>query len=112
MAHPYLEKLTILLREFDSGDSDVVCKHFFSGAAAYVDSRIFATLTPHGLALKLPGPRCEELMLQGFAEPLCYFKKSPVKRGYVLFSAYAELNQADVNEYIRESQSFVAQNST
>lgn len=32
----------------------VECKHFFSGAAAYIDNHIFMTLTPAGLALSCP----------------------------------------------------------
>ena len=31
----------------------IECKHFFSGAAAYADGRIFMTPTTVGLALKL-----------------------------------------------------------
>ena len=33
---------------------ELACKHFFSGAAAYANGRIFMSLTPVGLALKLP----------------------------------------------------------
>jgi hypothetical protein len=62
----------------------VVCKHFFSGAAAYVDGRIFATLTPVGLAIKLGDASCQTLLGQG-AIPLRYFPSAPIKRGYVLF---------------------------
>ena len=36
-----------------AGDPQIVCKRFFGGAAAYVDARIFVSLTPVGLTLKL-----------------------------------------------------------
>jgi hypothetical protein len=62
----------------------VVCKQFFSGAAAYVDGRIFATLTPVGLAIKLGDASSKTLLDQG-AIPPRYFPTAPIKRGYVLF---------------------------
>jgi TfoX/Sxy family transcriptional regulator of competence genes len=62
---------------------DVECKHFFSGAAAYADGRIFMTLTSVGLALKLPAPDQESLIAEG-ATPLRYFPTGPVKKEYVV----------------------------
>ena len=64
---------------------DVECKHFFSGAAAYVDGQIFMTLTPVGLAIKLPDDACAGLIAAG-AKPLRYFPNAPVKKSYVLLS--------------------------
>ena len=58
-------------------------KHFFGGAAAYADGRIFATLSPVGLALKLPEDRRTELLGLG-AKPLRYFPKAPIKKDYVV----------------------------
>ena len=65
MAKIYLEKLRGLIERLPLNRrerDDVTCKHFFSGAAAYVDGRIFMTLTPKGLALKLP-----EVVVRGVA---------------------------------------------
>ena len=57
MAEAYLHVLRSLVdrgRPEPGSRAVVVCKHFFSGAAAYANGRIFMTLTPVGLALKLP----------------------------------------------------------
>ena len=86
MAEPYLTDLRDLLDRLtpiaDLGH-DLICKHFFAGAAAYAEGRIFLTLTPVGLAVKLPPPRCDELLAAG-GRPLRYFPKAPVKKDYVL----------------------------
>jgi TfoX/Sxy family transcriptional regulator of competence genes len=62
---------------------DIQCKHFFSGAAAYVDGHIFISLTKVGLGLKLNPADCAVLLEQG-GEPLQYFPDAPVKKDYVL----------------------------
>ena len=59
------------------------CKHFFSGAAAYANGRIFMTLTTVGLALKLPADSQAELTRRG-AKPLRYFPRGPIKKDYVI----------------------------
>ena len=86
MAEPYLRDLMSIVdaasaREVGAGE--ILCKHFFSGAAAYVDGQIFMTLTPAGLALKLPENDRNALFEQS-AEPLKYFPNAPVKKSYVL----------------------------
>ncbi len=58
-------------------------KHFFSGAAAYTRGKIFMTLTPAGLALKLLDADCTELLAAG-GKPLRYFPKAPIKKNYVV----------------------------
>ncbi len=103
MAQPYLEQLQQLADDIDLASPDIVCKHFFSGAAAYTNGHIFASLTPKGLALKLPEPRCKELLAGDFAEPLRYFDKSPVKRGYVLFAEHGRLTKNELKQYFLES---------
>ena len=108
MAHPYLDQLQQLLHDVGLESSNIVCKHFFSGAAAYWDGHIFASLTPKGLAFKLPQVRCEELLSEKIAVPLRYFDKSPVKRGYVLFSEYEKLSKKDVKQYFLEGKSAAA----
>jgi TfoX/Sxy family transcriptional regulator of competence genes len=59
------------------------CKHFFSGAAAYANGRIFMTLTTVGLALKLPEESRAALIERG-AKPLRYFPRGPIKKDYVV----------------------------
>jgi len=111
MAHPYLVQLQNLIRDVGIDDPDVVCKHFFSGAAAYKHGKIFASLTPKGLALKFSDPMCMDLLKSEFAEPLRYFDNSPVKRGYVLFPEYSKLAEKKLKQYILESISGAAQDS-
>ena len=64
-------------------DAAMDCKRFFGGAAAYADGRIFISLTPAGLALKLADADRETLMGEG-GKPLRYFPQAPVKKAYVV----------------------------
>ena len=68
--------------ELDRGIT-IECKHFFSGAAAYANGRIFMTLTSAGVALKLPQESQAELTRRG-AKPLRYFPRGPIKKDYVI----------------------------
>ena len=102
MAHPYLGQIQELLSELDFGDSDIVCKHFFSGAAAYANGKIVASLSPKGLAFKLTESRCAEVLSEGLAVPLRYFEGSPVKRGYVLFPDKNLLGKRELECFLRE----------
>lgn len=86
MAEPYLKELQSLVERFvlrQGENLEIECKHFFSGAAAYENGHIFMSLTPAGLALKLPERDRNALMSEG-ATPLKYFPKAPVKRDYVV----------------------------
>jgi TfoX/Sxy family transcriptional regulator of competence genes len=65
------------------GDIAIQCKHFFSGAAAYANGRIFMTMTTVGTALKLPRESHAELIRRG-ARPLRYFPQGPVKKDYLV----------------------------
>ncbi len=111
MAQPYLGKLQQLLSDVDIESSDVASKHFFSGAAAYANGHIFASLTPKGLALKFPESRCKIILAIEFAEPLRYFVKSPLKRGYVLIPDYGKLEITELKRYFLESISSAAQDT-
>lgn len=92
MAKEYFEKLGALLAVLDfpvTGDSpgnqEIVVKHFFSGAALYVNGTIRASWSPVGLAFKLPDVQVDRLLRGGKAIPLKYFPKGHVKPGYALF---------------------------
>ena len=88
MAEPYLTDLRGLLGRLApiaGVTQELTCKHFFSGAAATVDGRIFLSLTPAGLALKLPPARLEELFAAG-GRRLRYFPNAPVKKAYVILA--------------------------
>ncbi|WP_419904737.1 TfoX/Sxy family protein [Kiloniella sp.] len=87
MAEPYLTDLTTLTQQIAQTQnlSSITCKHFFSGAAAYVEGQIFMSLSPAGLALKLPDIQRDQILQQG-GKPLKYFPKAPIKKDYAVLS--------------------------
>ena len=107
MAEPYLRELqAIVERSCEPLEETVSCKHFFAGAAAYADGRIFMTLTSGGLALKLPEDARDVLFSRG-AKPLRYFPKSPVKKAYVLQPDQLVDDAAGLKRWISRSIEFV-----
>ena len=109
MAEPYLKELkSIVERACVPREEavDVSCKHFFSGAAAYVDGHIFMTLTIVGFALKLPEDDRNALRGQG-AKPLRYFPGAPVKKDYVLLPIQLIDDDCALNGWISRSIEFV-----
>jgi len=88
MAKIYLGKLSSLitkLKILEEVSKPIKTKHFFSGAALYIDGTICASWSPVGLAFKLPEKEVEKLITSGKAIPLKYFAKGHVKKGYALF---------------------------
>lgn len=88
MAEPYLTDLRELADQWLRADGRVgvlECRHFFAGAAAYRDGAIVASMTPVGLAFKVPAEVHDNLLSRGLAVPLRYFPKGVIKRNYVLF---------------------------
>jgi hypothetical protein len=88
MAKEYFEKLSKLINDLridaDIGSS-LEIKHFFSGAALYINGRICVTWSPVGLAFKLSQSEVSKLIESGEAIPLKYFPKGNIKKGYALF---------------------------
>jgi len=86
MVSAQVDALRSLLRSVTS-DLDpaikIECGHFFTGAAAYANGRIFMTLTSVGVALKLPQDARAVLIGKG-AKPLRYFPRGPIKKDYVI----------------------------
>ena len=103
MAEPFLENLKVLASQHLKEQSGIECKHFFSGAALYANGLICASLTPVGLAFKLPDDLCRELIESGAAFPLKYFAKSPVKKDYVLFPDFDDLDGSSLTRYFRDA---------
>lgn len=99
MAQPYYDKLTQLSAAHAPDQSDTECKHFFSGAALYSGGLICASLSPVGLAFKLPEHICCELLNSGVAVHLKYFEKAPIKKGYVLFPNFEDLSDRRLAKY-------------
>lgn len=88
MAKAYFEKLSALLEELHIEDEiakPMEVKHFFSGAALYVNKTMCASWSPAGLAFKLEEQEVNKLIKNGNATPLKYFLKGHVKKGYALF---------------------------
>ncbi len=105
MANTHLDALRSLLERAGPGageDVAIECKHFFGGAAAYADGRIFMSLTRVGLALKLPEGSRTDLMRVG-ATPLRYFPKGPVKKDYVVVPDALAGDESGLSLRIRES---------
>ena len=88
MAKVYFEKLSGLICQLKiEGEIDkpMEIKHFFSGAALYVNKTICASWSPAGLAFRLPEQEVDKLINSGKAKPLKYFPKGHIKKGYALF---------------------------
>ena len=89
MAKQYFDKLSAFVTRALAGNPEnkkLECKHFFSGAALYVDQRICISLTPLGLAIKLPEKTRRQLFQNKIAIPLRYFPAGPIKKEYALFT--------------------------
>ncbi len=88
MAKEYLEKLSSLINELKIEteiNSSIEVKHFFSGAALYINGSICVSWSPVGLAFKLSENEVSKLFDSGIAKPLRYFPKGHIKKGYALF---------------------------
>jgi hypothetical protein len=88
MAKVYFEKLSQLadkLKLNNETDLNIEIKHFFSGAALYINHSICVSWSPVGLAFRLPDDKVHSLIKNGKAIPLKYFPNGHVKKGYALF---------------------------
>ena len=107
MAKIYFEKLEQLLTELDYGPRIVEVKHFFSGAAGYVEGQICLSWTPAGLALKLSRAKLDQLFAEKQGTPLRYFPKAPIKREYALLAPELVADRVRLQTLIRECTEFV-----
>ena len=110
MAQPYLDQLTEDLRKWKPTRPRGVkleCKHFFSGAALYANGKIAASLTPAGLALKLPEAMRLDLFRGRKARRLRYFTKGPVKKDYAVLSRSTASDASEVRRLLNASIRFV-----
>jgi hypothetical protein len=71
------------------------CRHFFAGAAVYRNGSIVASLTPVGLAFKVPDEVRAALIQSGRAKQLRYFPSAPIKHDYVLFDSDTAVSASD-----------------
>ncbi len=110
MAKEYLEHLSKMMAQIQlqlPDDASLECRHFFSGAAVYVNNRIFLTLTPAGFALKLSEQTRTYLLDQRGAKPLRYFAKSPVKKDYVVLPNASLDNIEALRKWVQRSVEYV-----
>ena len=110
MAHEYLLQLSDFIDRFGKERYDNIsleCKHFFSGAALYANNRICVTLTPVGLAVKLPQQSRERLLAGNKAIALKYFPNGPVKSEYALFPNGIKTGHKLLGRYMREGIDYV-----
>ena len=106
MVKAYVEKLIELMKQATSEqhrDVRLETKHFFSGAAVYANGAICITLTPAGLALKLPEYHRTTLLQKHGATPLRYFPKAPLKKEYVVLPANIMQDPKALRSWISES---------
>ena len=102
MAKEFLEKLSDLIRDLKIEDEVALpmeTKHFFNGAALYVNKKICASWSPVGLAFKLPDPEVHKLIDCGKAKPLKYFPNGHVKKGYALFEITSQIKTHQWKKY-------------
>ncbi len=88
MVKVYFEKLSSLITKLKIEKEipkKIETKHFFSGAALYVNDILCVSWSPVGLAFKLPEKDVDKLIKSGKAIPLKYFPKGHIKKGYALF---------------------------
>ena len=109
MVDSYLKDLTALVERaapVSIHNTDIEVRHFFGGAAAYADGRIFISLTPAGLALKLQADDRAVLIDRG-ATPLRYFPKAPIKKDYVVLPDTVAGDGAALAGWIEKSVGYV-----
>ena len=109
MAQPYLGQLDDLVDELGFGEvgRSLECRHFFGGAALYVDGRICVSLTPVGLAVKLPLAPRQAMLADGRGRPLRYFRGGKVKKQYVVLSEAVAADLSAVRALLETSFRFV-----
>ena len=111
MAKEYLERLSAVVAETTARSrrkARLECKHFFGGAALYVDGRICASLTPVGFAVKLPQSDRTALLAARHARPLRYFARGPVKKEYVILRGAIADDSRALGHWLSKSIAHVA----
>ncbi|PHS69362.1 MAG: hypothetical protein COB23_07030 [Methylophaga sp.] len=102
MAKVYFQKLENLVEKLNLETDiakEIEVKHFFNGAALYVNQTICVSWSPVGLAFKMPEREVDKLISKGKAIPLKYFPKGHVKKGYALFTKPEDINPNQCKRY-------------
>ena len=110
MAEPYFERLSQIVSRLELPRTPPVTlesKHFFSGAALYANGKICASLSPAGLALKLPPSTRLCLIEAGKGTEFRFFAKGPIKRDYVALSESTVRDEEALQDLIGASVNYV-----
>jgi len=107
MAEKYLKQLIKIMNKIHFKDVNLECKHFFSGAAVYVNGKICMSLTPAGFALKLPEESRNILKKEKGARVLRYFPKAPIKKEYVILPQKMLNDTKQLKVWIQNSIQYV-----
>ena len=110
MAEPYLTRLNLLVDKLDPlqiGNAALESKHFFSGAALYANGKIFASLSPAGLAVKLPEDERKGLIENGDGMEFRFFPNGPIKKNYLALSEAIMGDEGKLRELIEMSARYV-----
>ncbi len=110
MAKAYLDQLTVLLKQTTSGrfkNIKLECRHFFSGAAVYVNAKVCMSLTPVGFAMKLPEKSRNILLNAHGAKPLRYFPNGQIKKEYVVLPTLMLEDMKTLRDWVKTSIEYV-----
>jgi hypothetical protein len=109
VAEPYLQRLSHILDRLQLVSAEGLTlepRHFFSGAALYVNGRICASLGPAGFAIKVPAGVRQSLLNEGKGKEFRFFAKGPIKREYVVLSEAAVQDDGTLQQLIAMSVAY------
>jgi TfoX/Sxy family transcriptional regulator of competence genes len=110
MAEPYLTHLQQIVSHLGPLSVDNVTletKHFFSGAALYANGKICASISPAGIALKLPENTRLKLLAEGKGTEFRFFPNGPIKKEYVALSDSTLKDERLLQELVMQSINYV-----
>ncbi len=110
MAEPYLARLSHIIEQLGPITPENVTlepRHFFSGAALFVNGKICASLSPAGFALKLPAKVRKSLLDERKGKEFRFFANGPIKREYILLSESFIQDDKALRELINTSVKYV-----
>jgi len=90
----------------DSPTRELAFKAMFGGACAYVNGRVFASLSNVGLALKIDGATAKMWLGKGGAW-LQYEPDAPVSKSYVVVPADVAHEESALSAWVEKSMAHV-----